>query len=127
MTALNENQAMPNYSVNDYGRSVEGDALDVPGNFRVHLASCGNPDYLQDPDEALPGADAAGWMKVASLREASNACSVFIGANELGGGNWAGGEVVDATGKMVARVSYNGRVWQQTPAPRARKNPGMGM
>ncbi len=48
--------------------------------------------------------------QVATLEEASRACRRFIEEHELGGGNWAGGNVYDG-GKLVASVSYNGRVW----------------
>jgi hypothetical protein len=49
---------------------------------------------------------------VASLEEASASCLAFIAEHDLGGGNWSGGQVRDtATGVVVARVSYNGRLW----------------
>lgn len=31
---------------------------------------------------------------------------------DLGGGNWSGGQVYNAEGRVIAEVSYNGRVWQ---------------
>lgn len=46
-----------------------------------------------------------------SIAEASAACRKFIADNELGGGNWSGGDVQDEAGKVVARISYNGRAW----------------
>lgn len=51
-------------------------------------------------------------VKVSSLREASLALRGWVNANGLGGGNMDkhAGEVSDG-GKLVAVVSYNGRVW----------------
>jgi hypothetical protein len=76
--------------------------------YRVLLASCGNPDYGQDPDAPQSPEE---WRAVADLEEASRACRAYVEYLNLGGGNWSGGLVVDAKGKAVARVSYNGRVW----------------
>lgn len=48
---------------------------------------------------------------VRTLREASERCRAYIDANDLGAGNWSGGKVYAMNGTQVARVSYNGRVW----------------
>lgn len=69
-----------------------------------------NPDipggYWSAPvDDGRPKA-----VAVASLEEASRACRAYIEANELGGGNWTGGDVIEGD-KKVASVSYNGRIW----------------
>jgi hypothetical protein len=50
-------------------------------------------------------------QRVADLADASRVVQLFIREHELGGGNWSGGLVTDASGKAVGRVSYNGRVW----------------
>ena len=94
-----------------YGDIFPEEQLQVPGQYRVSLASVGNPDFGQDPSRALFGAAPDQWQEVGSIADAASACLRFIDENELGGGNWAGGDVVDATGRTVARVSYNGRVW----------------
>ena len=49
--------------------------------------------------------------RVASLEEASEACLTFIEKNDLGSGTWSGGKVVDERDVVVARISYNGRIW----------------
>ena len=72
------------------------------GGFLVLLANCGNPDFGQKPDEPLPGTPAAHWCLVPSLAVASTTVAAYIEALELGGGNWAGGKVLDAAGKLVA-------------------------
>jgi hypothetical protein len=44
---------------------------------------------------------------------ASNLCRKYIETYNLGDGNWGGnaGLVLDDNQKQIARVSYNGRVW----------------
>lgn len=77
---------------------------------QVLLADRGNPDYGQDPNAPVSGkADA--WVPVESLMHASKTCREYIDSNNLGGGNWTGGQVKDSAGNVVARVSYNGRIW----------------
>ena len=55
-------------------------------------------------------------VTVKSYEEASKKCEEYIKRNKLGGGNWSGGQIFDEKGKQIARVSYNGRVWQGTEA-----------
>lgn len=49
-------------------------------------------------------------VEVPDYYAASKVCRRFINENDLGAGNWTGGDVIEA-GALVARVSYNGRVW----------------
>ncbi len=54
----------------------------------------------------------ATWLPVADFAAASRACREFIEAHDLGASEWRGGRVVGvATKKVIATVSYNGRVW----------------
>jgi len=62
----------------------------------------------------------ARFITVATLKEASEICSAFIEKNELGGGNWTGGQVFE-NGKEIARVSYNGRIWEPLPFPQSKE------
>ena len=74
--------------------------------FTVELRARRNPDF---PRRDLPPRCR---VVVTSLSEASQACQQFIEEHDLGGGEWSGGHVRDASTKaVVARVSYNGRVW----------------
>jgi hypothetical protein len=87
------------------------DALVAPkGAYKVLLASVGNPDFRQDSRRSLPGVPRR-TLRVASLADASKACRAYIAHYELGGGNWLGGEVKQG-GKIVAKISYNGRAWE---------------
>lgn len=90
---------------------VDDKDLDREEALEVALNSCGNPDYDQSPFKGLPGVNHS-RQRVGSLREAAACCRRYIDDNDLGGGNWSGGEVRRVeTGEVVARVSYNGRVW----------------
>ena len=82
--------------------------------FRVKLAHNANPDIDHRGGYwgGSPPATANGWHPVNTLRDASRECLDFIETFDLGGGNWGfdAGAVI-AGGRQVARVSYNGRVW----------------
>lgn len=100
-----------------YGENeIEGVALAVEQPLKVKLGSVGNPDFGQNPDRPLPGVRDL-VAEVGSLAEAAAECRKFIDEHGLGGGNWAGGEVLDLAGNAIARVSYNGRVWASPGEP----------
>lgn len=80
--------------------------------MKVKLASIGNPDFGQNPNEPMWGCEPNKMVPVKTFREASDACMKFIEDNDLGSGNWYGGEIYDDKGKIIAHVSYNGRVWE---------------
>jgi hypothetical protein len=80
------------------------------GSFLLHLASCGNPDYGQDPHASMEGCAADHWVCVAGPGEASRSVRSFIEEHGLGSGNWAGGALRKADGQLVGQVYYNGRV-----------------
>jgi hypothetical protein len=86
----------------------------IPGNeerrMRVELRSVGNPDFNQDPGRPLPGVRAR-WAVVRDFEAASKACLDYIREHGLGGGNWAGGKILDDGGSEVGRVGYTGAVW----------------
>ena len=76
----------------------------------VTLSHARNPDidggYWNEPVDS----GKKQRVTVADLADASKVCRTFIERNDLGGGNWTGGEITK-DGKVVAHVSYNGRVW----------------
>ena len=92
-----------------YKRAIDA-LVATKGAYKVLLASVGNPDFGQDSRRSLPGVPRR-TLRVASLADASKACRVYIAHYELGGGNWLGGEVQKA-GKVIAKISYNGRAWE---------------
>ena len=75
--------------------------------MEVLLKSCGNPDYYQDPDRSIsPTLE----VNVDTLKIASQKCLEYILECDLGGGNWIGGQVTE-NNKQIAKISYNGRIW----------------
>lgn len=76
-----------------------------PGRFTVKLRSVGNPDHRQYAPVSDPVT-----VFVNSLREASEECRKYQAEWDLGGGNWPDTFVLE-NGVKVARISYNGRVW----------------
>lgn len=79
--------------------------------YRVLLSNRGNPDHRQDPDAPVSGTGGDHYEPVHDFAHASRLCQLYRDAHQLGGGNWSGGQICDATGMVVARVAYNGRVF----------------
>jgi hypothetical protein len=79
-------------------------------NLIVKLSHRSNPDidggYWNEPQESGKTQN----VPVSSFAEASKTCSAFIRRNQLGGGNWTGGNIYEGR-KKVGHVSFNGRVW----------------
>jgi hypothetical protein len=51
-------------------------------------------------------------VEIQSLSEASSEVRKFIDMNGFGLSDFFGGEVYDSTtNKLIAKVSYNGRIW----------------
>ena len=97
-------------------------------SYLLHVASVPNYDIV-DRGGAYEGYWQGGypvedrWVPVGSIQEAQQYVELIIRRHELGGGNWAGGEVVDRkTHKAVGQISYNGRFW---PAEEAKQNPSV--
>lgn len=61
--------------------------------------------------EELNKPDGLVYLKVENLKEASVLVTNYIKYFSLGSSNWTGGLVLDKNYNFVARVSYNGRVW----------------
>jgi len=78
----------------------------------VKLASVGNPDFQQDPNQPLFEALPSKTELITSFKDARAVCLNFIHNGNLGGGNWSGGQIYNENGKLIAYVSYNGRVWE---------------
>lgn len=79
--------------------------------YYVLLKNRGNPDFGQDPTVPVYGTEEDRTEIVCSVEEARDVCVKYIEDNDLGGGNWSGGNIYDlATEELVARISYNGRI-----------------
>lgn len=77
----------------------------------LFLSNCGNVDYRQNPTKLLPNTiNKLVFCK--TLEECSLECRKYISENDLGGGNWDGGQVFN-NGIQVAYISYNGRIWMR--------------
>jgi len=75
--------------------------------YRLILRSCGNPDFGQDPSQPMsPTEDIA----VDTLRQAAQVARAYIVRHNLGGGNFPTPNVFKGD-QVVARISYNGRIW----------------
>jgi len=55
-------------------------------------------------------------VKIKTLAEAQNKVRAFIEENDLGSGNFTGGDLF-SHGKKIGRVSYNGRLWTLNDEP----------
>lgn len=78
--------------------------------MKVKLSHAKNPDieggYWSAPQDKCK----AMLIEVDSLEHASRVCRYYIERNGLGGGNWAGGDIT-VDGRKIARVAYNGNVF----------------
>ena len=82
-------------------------------NMTVTVRHAPNPDivdgYWQHPVDSRK----AKRIVVNGTNDAIRACRQYISRNELGCGNWTGGDVFN-NGEYIGRISYNGRFWQST-------------
>lgn len=76
--------------------------------MKVKLESKTNPDFPIAQQQGLN--ISAHWVHCNSTKEASQLCQQFIAQNNLGGGNWTGGEIINNKKHVIAYVSYNGRI-----------------
>lgn len=90
----------------------EAECLGRLKKMKLELKHVKNPDigggYWDYTADREPGR--ARKVEVADYAEASKVARAYIEKNGLGCGNWAGGRIFDG-GKVIARVSFNGRVW----------------
>jgi hypothetical protein len=77
----------------------------------VILKADPNPDY-DFPDPRATVRTVKVRLPVSSFAQASKVCKNFIEKFDLGSGNWTGGQIGNIEGKIIAHVSYNGRVWE---------------
>jgi hypothetical protein len=61
------------------------------------------------------------FFEVKSFKEAAYLCLKFIDRHDLGSSNWAGGLIVNEKFEFLAKVSYNGRVWDSDDCFKAKE------
>jgi hypothetical protein len=75
--------------------------------YRIILRSVGNPDFGQDPYQPISPTEE---IMVDTLQQAAAAARAYIERHHLGGGNFPSPHVFKGD-QIVARISYNGRIW----------------
>ena len=75
--------------------------------YQITLRSVGNPDLGQDPTQPMSPTEV---IAVRTLRQAADAARAYIVRHDLGGGNFPTLPVYKGP-KVVAKITYNGRIW----------------
>lgn len=80
--------------------------------YKVVLSACGNIDHYENPyDNIVNGVRVnSEIVEFNSIEECQKAVRAYIEENDLGGGNWDGGQVFE-NDKQIGFISYNGRYW----------------
>lgn len=86
---------------------------EAPKPWRVLLATRGNPDLGQDPSCPPWGMPPDRFIVVESLQEGREAVRRFIVNNDVGGGQWVGGDAWQG-GRRLGRFAYNGRYFSSS-------------
>jgi hypothetical protein len=87
----------------------KGGDVDV---YEVELEAESNPDYDKSSHEGSVNIKSH-KVKAKSIDNAREIVMDFIMENDLGSGNWGGGNVYQ-NGKKIGHISYNGRYWDDT-------------
>lgn len=82
--------------------------------YAVSLSGHGNPDHGENPYKPLDGVPVTmGYAE--TIEELQQIVRDYISENDLGSGNWTGGNVFDAVHDLqIGYISYNGRYWEAT-------------
>ena len=83
--------------------------------YKVILSACGNIDHNENPYNNIVNYEIIEPCEVecSSIKECQEAVLKYIDDNNLGAGNWTGGDVTK-NNKKVGYISYNGRFWEGT-------------
>jgi len=88
--------------------------------IEVALGAEPNPDYDRGSHEGTVSIDTY-RVKAKDIQEARDKVVAFIDENDLGSGNFNGGELY-SDGKQIGYISYNGRVWDMDDKPMVYKS-----
>lgn len=85
--------------------------------YRIMLAACGNPDHGENPYINVVKGNLVepGFAFGNSIDEVVGIAQHYIEDNDLGAGNWKGGDIYLGN-VLVGHMSYNGRVWADAKA-----------
>ena len=78
--------------------------------YIVFLRSCGNPDLGECPYEEIVPPQ---FVQAASIEECSEVVRNYIEDNNLGSGQWCGGQVYEEEVGYIGKISYNGKFWDK--------------
>ena len=83
--------------------------------YKVTLSACGNIDHNENPYSNIINGEEVSAQEIEcnSIRECQEAVLKYIDDNNLGSGNWTGGDVTK-NNRVVGYISYNGRFWERT-------------
>ena len=83
--------------------------------YQVILSACGNIDHGENPDDNVVNGIRVlrRIAKATSINECQRIVREYIEDNDLGAGNWTGGNVFKGK-KKIGYISYNGRYWNCT-------------
>jgi hypothetical protein len=99
-----------------------GSETEMKEDLEVELGAEPNPSHSSRSHEGSVKIKTH-RVKVKSLSEAQNEVRGFIEENDLGAGNFTGGDLF-SHGKKIGRVSYNGRLWNLKDEPMKMSNGG---
>jgi hypothetical protein len=109
---LRQAAGIPEFDEDEYKKGGMTDKGGETGVYEVVLSATPNVDY-EDIDYRGYVKLKPHKKKVKSIEDAQKIVRNFIEENELGGGNWNGGDVFK-DGKKIGYISYNGRFWSET-------------
>lgn len=61
------------------------------------------------------------YFEIENILSAKKLCQNFIDEFNLGSSDWIGGRIVDENFNFIARVSYNGNIWDNEDFSKAKK------
>jgi hypothetical protein len=80
--------------------------------MKLFLSNRGNVDHFENPNKPVIGTKSDILVEVDNLDMACAVVREYIEVNNLGGGNWNGGQVIE-NDKMIGYISYNGKFWDK--------------